>query len=127
MTVPGQGATTRTGPLHRQEDTTVEVGETTIRQGVVKIVLTLHRQDEGGTAHALRHLRLGGRRRALADRNPGNPGPRRMSRMPIGMKDSSIRQTHDIASMTYTPQKMTLTSAPCVLVQQCATCKSPGI
>ena len=122
-----QGVITKTCPLLRQEETTVEVGEITIRQGVAETVMTPHRQDEAGTARALRHLRLGGRRRALADSNPGNPGPRRMSRMPIGMKDSSIRQTHDIASMTYTPQKMTLTSAPCVLVQQCATCKSPGI
>ena len=87
----------RTCPLLRQEETTVEAGEITIRQGVAETVMTPHRQDEAGTARALRHLRLGGRRRALADSNPGNPGPRRMSRMPIGMKDSSIRQTHDIA------------------------------
>ena len=125
--VLGQDATKMTCPLLRQEETTVEVGEITIRQGVAEAVRTLHRQDEAGTAHALRHLRLGGRRRVLADNNPGNPGPRRMSRMPTGMRDSSIRQTHDIASTTYTPQRMTLTSAPCVLDQQCATCKSLGI
>ena len=116
----------RTCPLLRQEETTVEVGETTIRQEVAETGTTLHRQDEAGTARALRHLRLGGRRRALADNSPGNPGPRRMSRMPIGMKDSSIRQTHDIASTTYTPQKMTLTSAPCALVRLFALCKFPG-
>ena len=87
----------RTCPLLRQEKTTVEAGEITIRQEVVEIVLTLHRQEDTGTVRALRHLRLGGRRRALAGKNPGNPGQRRMSFMPIGSTDNSIRQTHDIA------------------------------
>ena len=87
----------RTCPLLRQEETTVEAGEITIRQEVGEIVLTLHRQEDTGTVRALRHLRLGGRRRALADKSPGNPGQRRMSLMPTGMTDSLIRQTHDIA------------------------------
>ena len=43
MKVPAQGATKRTCPLLRLEETTVVVGETTIRQGVEEIVLTLHR------------------------------------------------------------------------------------
>ena len=127
MKAPGRDVAMKTCPLLRQEETTVEVGETTIRQGVAETVMTLHRQDEAGTAHALRHLRLGGRRRALADKSPGNPRPRRMSLMPIGMRDSSIRQTHDIASTTFTPQKMTLTSAPCALVRLFAGCRFLGI
>ena len=97
MKAPGQDATMRTCPLLRQEEMTVEAGEITIRQGVVEIVLTLHRQEDTGTVRALRHLRLGGRRRALADKRPGNPEQRRMSHMPIGMTGSSIHQTHDIA------------------------------
>ena len=72
-------------------------GEITIRQGVAEIVLTLHRQEDTGTVRALRHLRLSGRRRALADKSPGNPGQRRMSLTPTGMTDCSIRQMHDIA------------------------------
>ena len=127
MKAPGRDVAMKTCPLLRQEETTVEVGEITIRQGVAETVMTPHRQDEAGTVHALRHLRLGGRRRALADNNPGSTGQRRMSLMPIGRRDSSIRQTHDIASMTYTPQKMILTSAPCALVRLCATYKSLGI
>ena len=38
-----------TCPLLRQEETTVEVGEITIRQGVAETVMTLHRQEEAGT------------------------------------------------------------------------------
>ena len=97
MKVPGQGITRRTCPLLRQEETTAVVRETTIRQGVAEIVLTLHRQEETETAHALRHLRLGGRRRELAETSPSNPGQRRTSLRPIGITGSSIRQTHVIA------------------------------
>ena len=81
MKVPGQGATRRTCPLLRLEGTTVVARETTIRQGVAEIVLTLRRQEETETVRALCHLRLGGRRRALAETSPGNPGQRRTSPM----------------------------------------------
>ena len=74
MKVPGQGATKRTCPLLRQEETTAEVGETIIRQGVAETVLTPRCQEEAETVRALRHLRLGGRRRALADKSPATPG-----------------------------------------------------
>ena len=127
MRVLGQGKTTRTCPLLRLEEMMVVAGETTIRQGVAEIVLTLHRQEDTETARALRLLRLGGRRRALAETSPGNPGQRRMSLMPTGTTGSSIRQTHVIVSMTSTLEKKTLTSALCVLVRLFATCKSPGI
>ena len=84
-----------TCPLLRQEETTVEVGEITIRQGVAETVMTPHRQDEAGTARALRHLRLGGRRRALVETSPDILGQRRMSPMSAGTIGSSICQTHD--------------------------------
>ena len=48
--------------------------EITICQGVAEIVLTPHRQEDTETAHALRHLRLGGRRRALVGTSPATPG-----------------------------------------------------
>ena len=126
MKVLGQGATRMICPLLRQEETTVVVGETTIRQGVAEIVLTLHRQEETETARALRHLRLGGRRRALADKSPGNPGLHRTSPVPVGITGCSIQQTHVIASMTSTLEKKTLISAPCALVQLFAMCRSLG-
>ena len=124
--VLGQGATRRTCPLLRLEGTTAVARETTIRQGVVDIMLTPHRQEETETAHALRHLRLGGRRRALVGTSPGNPGQHRMSPLSAGTTGSLIRQTHVIASMTSTLEKKTLTSAPCALVRLFAPCKFLG-
>ena len=95
MKVLGQGVSRRTCLLLRLEETMAEVGESTICQGVAEIVLMLHRQGETETAHALRHLRLGGRRRALVGTSLGNPGQRRMSPMSAGTTCSLIRQTHD--------------------------------
>ena len=87
MKAPGRDMAMKTCPLLRQEETTVEVGETTIRQEVAETGTTLHRQEDTGTVRALRHLRLGGRRRALAETSPGNPGQRRTRPMPTGMTE----------------------------------------
>ena len=65
-----QGATRKTCPLLRLEGTMAAAGEIIIRQGVVEIAMTARHQEETEITHALRHLRLGGRRRANEPRQP---------------------------------------------------------